>query len=88
MTGLDVLLLEGRDRIGGRTFTGEVDGHLYEMGGTWVHWSQPHTYREMSRYGLTSLLVSHDKSIGHNYYTTFLNGKGKNIDHELAVLLS
>ncbi|KAI8676051.1 Amine oxidase [Fusarium keratoplasticum] len=47
-----VLLLEGRDRIGGRTWTSNVDGHLYEMGGTWIHWEQPHVYREMARYNL------------------------------------
>uniref|UniRef100_A0A0D2XU79 monoamine oxidase n=1 Tax=Fusarium oxysporum (strain Fo5176) TaxID=660025 RepID=A0A0D2XU79_FUSOF len=50
--GRQVLLLEGRDRIGGRTWTSNVDGHLYEMGGTWVHWEQPHVYREMARYNL------------------------------------
>ncbi|KAM0258748.1 hypothetical protein ACHAPA_011068 [Fusarium lateritium] len=47
-----VLLLEGRDRIGGRTWTSNVDDHLYEMGGTWIHWEQPHVYREMARYNL------------------------------------
>ncbi|KAJ4245835.1 hypothetical protein NW757_009690 [Fusarium falciforme] len=50
--GHHVLLLEGRDRIGGRTWTSNVDGHLYEMGGTWIHWEQPHVYREMARYNL------------------------------------
>lgn len=88
LIGFSVLLLEARDRIGGRTFTAEVDGHLYEMGGTWVHWNQPHTYREMSRYGLTELLLSHDKSVGVNYYTALLNGNRQIIDHEKAVLAS
>lgn len=32
--------------------TADVDGHMYEMGGTWVHWSQPFVWREMMRYGL------------------------------------
>ncbi|CAI6088525.1 unnamed protein product [Clonostachys chloroleuca] len=84
IAGFNVLLLEARDRIGGRTFTAEVDGHLYEMGGTWVHWNQPHTYREMSRYGLTELLLSHDKSVGVNYYTALLNGNRQIIDHGKA----
>ncbi|KAF4963193.1 hypothetical protein FSARC_8771 [Fusarium sarcochroum] len=83
-SGFNVLLLEGRDRIGGRTYTAEVDGHLYEMGGTWVHWNQPHTYREMTRYGLTSLLTSHDKTVGVNHYTTYLDGKRQDISHEKA----
>ncbi|KAJ4309940.1 hypothetical protein N0V84_011232 [Fusarium piperis] len=39
---LSVLLLEGRDRIGGRTWTAKALGEELEMGGTWVHWNQPH----------------------------------------------
>lgn len=35
---LTVLLLEGRDRIGGRTWTAKALGEEFEMGGTWVHW--------------------------------------------------
>ncbi|KAH6896518.1 hypothetical protein B0T10DRAFT_601984 [Thelonectria olida] len=47
-----VLLVEGRDRIGGRTWTGKALGEEFEMGGTWVHWNQPHLYSEIHRYGL------------------------------------
>src|SRR3712207_7179666 len=36
--GLGVLILEGRDRLGGRTWTREALGHRIELGGTWVHW--------------------------------------------------
>ncbi|KAL4922087.1 amine oxidase [Aspergillus aurantiobrunneus] len=49
---LDVLLVEARDRIGGRTWTANVLGEEVEMGGTWVHWAQPHLYAELHRYGL------------------------------------
>lgn len=35
---LRVLLLEGRDRIGGRAWTAKALGEEFEMGGTWVHW--------------------------------------------------
>ncbi|PYI06807.1 amine oxidase [Aspergillus sclerotiicarbonarius CBS 121057] len=49
---LDVLLLEARDRIGGRTWTAKVLGEEIEMGGTWVHWAQPHLYAELHSYGL------------------------------------
>lgn len=35
---LKVLLLDGRDRIGGRTWTASALGESFEMGGTWVHW--------------------------------------------------
>ena len=50
--GLDVLLLEARERIGGRTMTTEMSGHTVELGGTWVHWYQPHVWAELTRYGI------------------------------------
>src|SRR6202453_2490457 len=49
--GFDVLVLEARDRVGGRTWTDRRLGHDLELGGTWVHWVQPHTWAEMTRYG-------------------------------------
>lgn len=51
-SGLSVLLLEARNRIGGRTFTSAYQGRKVEMGGTWIHWSQPHVWNEITRYGL------------------------------------
>lgn len=50
--GHRVLVLEARDRIGGRTWTDTRLGRDLEMGGTWVHWIQPHTWAELSRYGI------------------------------------
>ncbi len=51
--GHDVVVLEGRDRLGGRTWYGEpLPGRPFEMGGTWVHWFQPHVWAEITRYGL------------------------------------
>lgn len=35
--GLDFLVLEGRYRIGGRTFTKELDGILVDLGASWIH---------------------------------------------------
>lgn len=49
--GHEVVVLEARDRVGGRTWTEERLGHRLELGGTWVHWVQPHTWAEMTRYG-------------------------------------
>lgn len=49
--GLSVVVLEARDRVGGRTWTDHRFGHDLELGGTWVHWVQPHTWAEMTRYG-------------------------------------
>ncbi|MGK0721965.1 flavin monoamine oxidase family protein [Leucobacter sp. W1478] len=48
--GYRVLVLEARDRVGGRTWTERRLGHELELGGTWVHWVQPHTWAEMTRY--------------------------------------
>jgi monoamine oxidase len=50
--GHRVLVLEARDRIGGRTWTDRQLGRDLEMGGTWVHWVQPHTWAELTRYGI------------------------------------
>ena len=35
--GVDVVLLEGRDRIGGRTHTVEIAGVPVDLGGSWIH---------------------------------------------------
>ncbi|KAJ5031342.1 hypothetical protein J3E73DRAFT_178756 [Bipolaris maydis] len=47
-----LLLLEARDRIGGRTWTAKEWGEDLEMGDTSLHWHQPHVYAEMHRHGL------------------------------------
>ena len=57
LRGRDVLLLEARDRLGGRTWSSTWEGHAIEYGGAWVHWHQPHTFSELTRAGL-SLTVS------------------------------
>lgn len=35
--GIDVLVLEARDRIGGRTHTVDVGGATVDLGGAWIH---------------------------------------------------
>ncbi|GHP18408.1 putative flavin-containing monoamine oxidase AofH [Rhodococcus sp. NKCM2511] len=51
--GASVLLLEARDRLGGRTWTRPSElGKDLEIGGTWVHWTQPHIWAEIARYDL------------------------------------
>jgi monoamine oxidase len=52
LRGCSVLLLEARDRLGGRTHTTSWDGIRIEEGGAWVHWHQPHTWSELTRAGL------------------------------------
>ena len=51
--GRDVLLMEARDRLGGRTWTTSWHDEQIEYGGGWVHWHQPHTWSEITRAGLT-----------------------------------
>lgn len=50
--GYKTLILEGRDRMGGRTWFDDRMGRNLEMGGTYVHWFQPHIWAEISRYNL------------------------------------
>ncbi|GMB09511.1 monoamine oxidase [Thermolongibacillus altinsuensis] len=50
--GHKVLLLEARDRLGGRTWVDTRLNSKLEMGGTYVHWFQPHVWTEITRYGL------------------------------------
>lgn len=51
-SGVSTLLLEARNRIGGRTFTTTFQGDKIEVGGTWIHWSQPFVWSEIKRYKL------------------------------------
>jgi monoamine oxidase len=62
LAGLDTLLLEARDRLGGRTWTSRWNGTDIELGGGWVHWHQPHTWSEITRAGL-AVEVSEDAEV-------------------------
>ena len=37
LSGVDVVVVEGRDRIGGRTHTIELGGAAVDLGGSWIH---------------------------------------------------
>ena len=50
--GLRTVLLEARDRLGGKTWTSQFAGRPVEMGGMSIHWFQPHVWAEVTRYGL------------------------------------
>ncbi len=64
LRGRSVLLLEARNRIGGRTWSAAWDGHRVEYGGAWVHWHQPHTFSEITRAGL-AVAMSGDAERAH-----------------------
>lgn len=52
--GYSVVLLEARDRVGGRTYVDKAFGGTIdlEFGGAYVHWTQPHVWHELSRHGI------------------------------------
>ena len=50
--GAKTLLLEARDRLGGRTWTQRWIDTDIELGGGWVHGHQPHVWSEITRAGL------------------------------------
>ncbi|KAK7408931.1 hypothetical protein QQX98_008875 [Neonectria punicea] len=69
LSGLKVLLVEGRDRIGGRSWSSNIGGYPFEMGGTWVYWGQPNVWREIMRYQMQDELeVSYDFTKGINKF--------------------
>jgi pseudooxynicotine oxidase len=62
LRGASTLLLEARDRLGGRTWTDTWNGTTIERGGGWVHWHQPHVWSEITRAGL-AVEVSEDAQV-------------------------
>jgi monoamine oxidase len=50
--GRSVAILEGRQRLGGRTWLDERLGRSLELGGGWVHWRQQAVWAELNRYRL------------------------------------
>ena len=51
--GFSSLILEARNRSGGRVFTSKFAGHKVELGGNWTFWGNPHMWAEITRYGLS-----------------------------------
>lgn len=47
-----VVVLEARERRGGRVWTDHRLGRNLEIGGTWLYRVQPHAWAEITRYGL------------------------------------
>lgn len=53
------------------------------MGGTWVHWGQPHVWREISRYQMRAELEqSFDFSQGVNHFQLRTNDGESIMSHE------
>ncbi|KAE8345513.1 hypothetical protein BDV24DRAFT_148110 [Aspergillus arachidicola] len=84
--GRSVLMLEARDRVGGRTYTVELDGALFEMGGTWVTHHMAYLFKEMVRYKMDrDLIITHHREFENDYYTLNVPGaKPRRLTHEEA----
>ncbi|EGX88432.1 monoamine oxidase N [Cordyceps militaris CM01] len=67
--GKTTLLLEARDRLGGRTWNATINGFHYEVGGTWIHWHMPHIYRE-------------NPGSKEDYFTATTGHEQRNMSHE------
>lgn len=58
--GMRVLVLEARDRVGGRTWTTELAGAPVELGAQWVGPGQPRMLALLDELGLATHPVAHD----------------------------
>ncbi len=52
--GRSVVVLEARDRVGGRTQGGELGGAPVELGGMWIGEGHSHMYALVDYLGLTT----------------------------------
>ncbi|NEP82524.1 MAG: FAD-dependent oxidoreductase [Okeania sp. SIO3B3] len=81
--GITTLVLEGRDRIGGRTYVAQHQGNSFELGGAYVHWAQPHVWAEITRYGLD--IVAEEEEAGETTEVqVFSKGRWRSLDVDKA----
>lgn len=81
-----MLLLEARDRIGGRSWSSNIDGYPYEMVGTWVYWGQATVWREIALYGIQDELESsYDFSRGIDKFLLASTDGTQSFTHEEEV---
>ncbi|WP_084361369.1 flavin monoamine oxidase family protein [Herbiconiux solani] len=52
--GLSVIVLEARDRVGGRLWTDLIDGQMFELGGQWVSPDQTALLETLDELGLST----------------------------------
>ncbi|MEG1627954.1 flavin monoamine oxidase family protein [Pseudomonas sp.] len=83
--GYKTLVLEARNRLGGRTFSSEFQGHKIELGGTWIHWTQPFVWAEVQRYGLK--LKETPEPFSEESQTIRIIHEGKAVEPKLEELI-
>ena len=81
--GLKTVLLEARNRLGGRTFSAEFDGSPVELGGTWIHNTQPFVWAEVQRYGID--VVETPGAVAELMQAVMLNGERLQLTLDQAV---
>jgi monoamine oxidase len=59
--GVEVVVLEARDRVGGRVEGGDIEGHPIELGGTWIGEGHTHMYELVEELGLETFRTWNDE---------------------------
>src|SRR5688572_27380297 len=59
--GRSVTVLEARDRVGGRTEGGVIEGHPVELGGTWIGEGHSQMYALVEELGLSTFPTWNDE---------------------------
>ena len=87
MRGRSAVLVEARDRLGGRTYMADRDGHAMEPGGKWVHPLRPNVGAEISRNGMENRNLPGAMG-GRSHLLSNTNDAllGKGASHEQSVL--
>ena len=59
--GAEVVVLEARDRVGGRLEGGTIEGHPVELGGTWLGEGHSRMYALVEELGLSTFRTWNDE---------------------------
>jgi putrescine oxidase len=93
--GSSVIVLEARDRTGGRLWTNSIDGQMYEIGGQWVSADQTALIETIGELGLEtharyrdgdSIYVSRDGTVSR--FTGDIFPVGEETEAEITRLIS